>query len=388
MTDYYKTLGLEKTASAEEIKKAYRKQALKYHPDRNPDNSEAEKNFKAVSEAYEVLSDPKKKQIYDQYGKEALNSGGMGGGGMGGGAHFSSMEEALRTFMGAFGSGMGGGRGGMGGSMFDSLFGFDSYAEERQGASKKLDLSLTFEEAAKGLEKEVLINNSVTCPACKGSGANSPSDIKTCPSCHGEGQIFQSRGFFSMSSTCPQCSGAGKMITKTCRECSGAGRIRKKQKIKITIPAGVDDGMRLKMSGYGDSVQGGRSGDLFIFIHLKPHDTFTREGDDVYLDLPITFTEAALGAKKEIPTLFKESCRITIPEGMQSGKILKVKDKGFPNVHGSGRGDLLVRVSIETPVNLTAGQKELLESFEKTETPANHPQRRSFFEKIKNFFTS
>lgn len=383
MTDYYNTLGLEKNASDDEIKKAYRKKALKYHPDRNPDNPEAEKSFKKVSEAYEVLSDPNKKQIYDQYGSEGLNAqqSGMGGGG----AHFSSMEEALRTFMGAFGNSRGGGGGD---SIFDSLFGFESQAEERQGASKKLDLTLTYEEAAKGLEKEVLITNYITCPGCQGSGAMSAADIRTCPGCQGQGQVFQSRGFFSMSSTCPHCGGAGRTIVKPCRECSGAGKTRKKQKVKISVPAGVDEGMRLKMRGYGDAVQGGRSGDLYVFIHLAPSETFEREGDDVYIDIPITFTEAALGTKKEIPTLLKETCRIVIPEGVQSGKILKVRGKGFPNVHGGGNGDMLARILVETPVHLSSKQKEMLRGFEKTETDANHPHKRSFFDKVKSFFTS
>lgn len=385
MTDYYKILGLEKGASEADIKKAYRKKALKYHPDRNPDDPEAEKAFKEVSEAYEVLSDPKKRQMYDQYGKEAFSSGGMGGGGFGGGAQFSSMEEALRTFMGAFGGGGGGGRGG---SIFDSLFGFDSPMEEqRQGRSKKLDITLTYEEAAKGVKKEAVLNNYAVCSSCQGTGAASSADIQTCSQCQGQGQIFQSRGFFSMSSTCPHCGGAGKIISRPCRECSGAGQVRKRQKIQISIPAGIDDGMRIKISGKGDSLAGGIPGDLYVFVHLKPNDTFTRDGDDVYIDLPITFTEASLGCKKELPTLAKESCRVTIPEGIQNGKILKVRGKGFPNVHGAGRGDLLVRITVETPVNLSAGQKEILQNFADTQTAGNHPRQRSFFEKLKQFFT-
>ncbi|MFA5250163.1 MAG: molecular chaperone DnaJ [Parachlamydiales bacterium] len=378
MTDYYQILGLEKGASEEEIKKAYRKKALKYHPDRNPNNPEAEKTFKEVSEAYEVLSDPQKKQIYDQYGKEALNAQSGGNSGAG----FSSMEEALRTFMGAFG---GGGSFG-GGSIFDSFFGFENESSAARGSSKKTDITLTYEEAARGLEKEVFIYNLTVCESCNGLGALSASDIKTCPACRGEGQIFQSRGFFSMSSTCPTCGGAGKTIVRPCPTCSGAGRTKKKQHVKITIPPGVDEGMRLKMKGYGDASPGGKNGDLYVHIHLQPHETFSRDGDDVYLDLPITFTEAALGAKKEVPTLYKESFRIAIPEGTQSGKILRVRGKGFPNVHHQGSGDLLARILVETPISLSEKQKELLRLFEKTETPANHPHKRSFFEKLKAFF--
>lgn len=381
MKDYYKTLGISKDASKEEIKKAYRKQALKYHPDRNPNNPEAEAKFKEVSEAYEVLSDENKKNIYDQYGDEGLRSQQGFGGGTGG---FSSMEEALRTFMGAFGRGGGGGE-----SIFDSFFGFDTGGEShlRKGISKKIELTISFEEAAKGVDKTAVISNFINCSKCSGSGAASAKDISTCSTCQGNGQVFQSRGFFSMSSTCPECQGTGKIITKLCSNCHGRGQIKEKQTINIHVPAGIDHGMRLKMSGYGDAGEGrAAAGDLYVFINLKPHDTFKRDGDDIYIELPITFTEAAMGTKKEIPTLLGDSCLITIPEGTQSGKILRVRSKGFPNVHGQGKGDLLVSVIVETPVKLTEKQKDLLNQFNKTESEANHPRRKTFFEKIKNFF--
>ena len=383
MTDYYQTLGLSKESSKEEIKKAYRKKALKYHPDRNPNDPKAEAKFKKVSEAYEVLSDDNKKSIYDQYGEAGLKGQqGFGGGGQG----FSSMEEALRTFMGAFGSRGGGGSD----SIFDSFFGFDSGGDThvRKGASKKISITITFEEAAKGVDKEAVISNYINCSSCNGSGAASASDISTCSTCQGSGQVFQTRGFFSMSSTCPECHGAGKIITKPCNNCHGHGQVKEKQHININLPAGVDEGMRLKMGGYGDAGEGGGpAGDLYVFIHLKPHDTLIRDGDDVYINVPITFTEAALGTKKEIPTLLGESCKISIPEGTQSDKILRVRSKGFPNVHGQGKGDLLVKVIVETPVKLTEKQKQMLKEFNKTETEANHPQKRSFFDKVKNFFS-
>lgn len=388
MKDYYDVLGLSKSATPEEIKKAYRKKALEFHPDRNPGDPKAEANFKKVSEAYEVLSDENRKRIYDQYGEEGLKGAGMGGGAGGFPGGFSSMEEALRTFMGAFGGG-GGGRGGE--SIFDSFFGGGFQQDEgdhRKGASKKVTVRITFEEAARGVQKELAIQNFAPCEECHGSGAKSKQGIKTCSGCQGRGQVYQSRGFFSMSSTCPQCNGRGKMVVDPCKGCHGAGRVKTKQRIDIQIPAGVDTGMRLKMDGYGDAGEGGGpAGDLYVDIEVEPHAAFKREGDDVYLELPITFTEAALGCKKEVPTPLGETCRLQIPEGTQSGKLLRVSGKGFPNVHRHGQGDLLVEIFVETPVKLSDKQKELLRSFEELETAHNHPQRKGFFEKVKVFFT-
>jgi molecular chaperone DnaJ len=382
-------------ASPDEIKKAYRKKALEHHPDRNPGNPKAEAQFKLVSEAYEVLSDDNRRRVYDQYGEEGLGGAGMGGGGGAGGfpGGFSSMEEALRTFMGAFGGGRGGGGGGGGGggeSVFDSFFGGGGEEESasRKGTSKKATVKITFEEAASGTEKELAILNYISCELCHGSGAKSRNGIKSCATCQGKGQIYQSRGFFSMSSTCPHCAGAGQVITDPCKSCGGAGRQKEKQRIKVRIPAGVDNGMRLKMSGYGDAGEaGGPPGDLYVYIEVEPHEAFTREGDDVYLELPITFTEAALGTKKQIPTPLGEQARIQIPEGTQNGKLFRVNGKGFPNVHGQGHGDLLVRVSVETPVRLSEKQKEQLRSFEELESPQNHPRKKTFLDKLKVFFS-
>lgn len=385
MEDFYATLGLSKGASPDEIKKAYRKKALECHPDRNPNDPKAAEKFKRVSEAYEVLSDDNKRKMYDQYGEEGMRHAQMGGGGFGG-QGFSSMEEALRTFMGAFG---GGGQGDSGG--FDSFFGggFEGQGDHLKGASKKITIRVSFEEAAKGVEKEVSITNYVACSTCNGLGAKSKASIKTCSSCKGSGQLYQSRGFFSMSSPCPQCGGSGQMITDPCRACHGAGRVKDKQRIKIKIPPGVDNGMRLKMNGYGDAgSMGGQAGDLFVDIEVEAHEAFHREGDDVYIDLPITFTEAALGSKKMVPTPLGESCRVQIPEGTQNGKILRVSGQGFPNIHRQGQGDLLVRITVETPVKLSEKQKALLKSFEEMESPQNHPRRKTFFDKIKGFFST
>ena len=384
MADYYQVLGVSKNATKEEIKKAYRKLAVKFHPDKNPGDKEAEAKFKEISEAYDILSDEKKKQMYDQYGPDAFKAGGMGA--AGGSAGFSSMEDALRTFMGAFGGGA------SGDSIFDSFFGFGGGGSGqgnfvRQGASKKTSLTISFEEAAKGVKKEIMINRNVACSSCNGSGAKSPSDIRTCPTCNGTGQVHQSRGFFSMTTTCPQCHGAGKIISNPCPDCHGAGSQREKCKVTIPIPAGIDDGMRIKMNGYGDAgEEGGPSGDLYVYIQVKPHEIFTRDGDDLILQLPITITEAALGCKKDIPTILDGSARISIPEGTQTGKILRIRSEGMPNVHGQGRGDLLVQVQVETPVNLSSKQKELLKEFHSLEKPNNSPKKKSFAERLKVFF--
>ena len=389
MADFYGVLGVSKDATADEIKKAYRKLAVKYHPDKNPDDTTAQDKFKKISEAYETLSDEKKRGIYDQFGEEGLRGGGMGGGA---GAHgFSSMEEALRTFMGAFGGG--GGGGGAHGSMFDNIFGFEQQggggggSYPMQGASKKLSLTIDFEEAAHGVTKEALINRNMACSTCEGRGAEKASDIKTCSTCKGSGQVQQTRGFFSMTSTCPTCHGSGSMIAKACSSCHGNGKTKKKENVKIQIPAGIDSGMRLKVAGFGDAGEnGGPAGDLYVYITVKQHEVFQREGDDVFIDLPITITEATLGVKKEIPTPYRESFLLTIPEGSGSGKLLRIKGKGFKNVHGNGSGDLIVRINVETPVNLSSKQKKLMQELGESLGSSNSPNTKSFFEKLKSCF--
>lgn len=389
MADFYDTLEVSRDATPDQIKKAYRKKALKYHPDKNPDDPEAASKFKKISEAYEVLSDEDKRRLYDQYGEAGLEGAGFGGAG---GAGFSSMEEALRTFMGAFG--------GMGSdNIFDSFFTGGGgggpgmgRTTRQQGASKRVNISVTFEEAAKGVDKELVVTNNVTCGSCQGSGAASSDGVSTCPRCKGHGQVFEQRGFFSMSMTCPECQGEGKVIKNPCSSCNGQGVNKEKQHVKVHIPAGVDSGMRLKVTGYGDAgFGGGPAGDLYVFINVKPHEIFERVGDDVLIDLPVSFPDAALGCKKEVPSITGHTCRLTIPEGTQNGKVFRIRGEGFPNVHGSGRGDkgdLLVRVFVETPTKLNSEQKRLLQEFAKLEGPKNLPKGKGFIDKIKDFFTA
>lgn len=378
MTDYYEQLGVAKGASDDEIKKAYRKKALQHHPDRNPGDKEAEKKFKEISEAYEVLSDEKKRAMYDRYGSDAVHAQA----GAHPGAH-ASMDEALRTFMGAFG----------GESIFEQLFGGMGGQEggpagyAQQGASKRVNMNISFEEAVKGVDKELAITNYVTCDTCHGKRTTSTNGVKRCSRCHGQGQVFEQRGFFSMSMTCPQCHGEGEIITDPCKTCSGEGRVKAKKRVNVHIPAGVDSGMRLKLSGYGDAAPGGGTpGDLYVYINVEPHEFFERQGDDIIVDLPVTFSEAALGAKKDVPSFTSHAARIQIPEGTQSGKLLRVRGEGFPNIHGSGKGDLLVRVQVETPTSLNERQREILRQFADIETPANFPKKKGFFDKLKDFF--
>lgn len=385
MADYYKTLEVERKASQDDIKKAYRKMALKFHPDRNPGDPDAEKRFKEISEAYEVLSDEQKRQIYDQYGSEALKGAGMGGH-PGAGPGFASMDDALRTFMNAFG--------GMGSdNIFDSFFGGGGGGGRRgggggrQGASKRVNMTISFEEAAKGIDKELSITNYVSCGTCKGRRAATANGVKKCTKCGGAGQVVEQRGFFSMSMVCPQCQGEGQIVTDPCKTCHGEGVVKEKQRVKVHIPAGVDNGMRLRVGGYGDAGQGGGPpGDLYVFISVEAHPIFERDGDDLLLDLPISFPEAAIGCKKDVPSLHDHTCRIIIPEGTQNGKVFRVKNEGFPNVHGAGKGDLLVRIFVETPSKLSQKQKELLEQFASMESSSNQPKVKTFVDKIKDFF--
>jgi len=380
MADYYDVLGVSRSATQEEIKKAYRKRALQFHPDRNPGDPEAEKKFKEISEAYEVLGDEKRRGMYDRYGQEGVREyAGFPGGGGG----FSSMEEALRTFMGAFG----------GESMFEDMFGFYGGGAEvgrrQQGSSKRFTVTISFAEAVNGVDKEVTLNNYVICHACNGKRTTSTQGVKRCPRCGGAGQVFEQRGFFSMSMTCSQCHGEGQVIVDPCPTCQGEGRVKAKRKVHFHIPAGIDTGMRLKLTGYGDVGYGGaQPGDLFVYVKVESHDLFERQGNDIAIELPLSQSEAALGCKKEVPSFSQGMCKISIPEGTQSGKVFRIRGEGFPSLQGGGRGDLLIRVFVETPSDLSQQQRQLFDEIHKLEQIANYPNKKSFEEKLKEFYTS
>ena len=351
MSDYYNLLGISKGATADEIKKAYRKNALKYHPDQNPGDAAAEKKFKEISEAYEVLSDDKKRQIYDQYGADALKGrGGMAEEVLG------VMRRAFRRWKRLYAPSWELLAAVVAGENRFSILFLDSNrtrAQKRrsqQGASKKMSLTISFEEAIQGAEKEVLITNYVSCSSCDGSGAASASAIKKCTRCQGSGMVHQSRGFFSMSSTCPGCHGQGKTISDPCKDCHGEGRIKNKQHTKIKVPPGVDNGMRIRMAGYGDAgAFGGPPGDLYVYINVDPHPVFQRDGDDVIIELPLSFTEAAFGTQKEIPTPRGGSLKIDIPEGTQPDKVLRVR-KREPRMFTAKEREIFLSKSTSKPL--------------------------------------
>lgn len=378
--EYYETLGVATEATQDEIKRAYRKKALEAHPDRNPSDPRAAEKFKKISQAYEVLSDVQKRQLYDRHGDQAFSQGGGSGAGA---AHFESMDDALRTFMGAFGSGEGGG-----GSIFDFFGGRSSgQAQNAKGSSKKIALEISFAESFMGTEREVALTAWASCSSCSGSGAATQGGVRACVQCGGSGEVVQNRGFFAMASTCPRCRGEGKIISNPCRKCSGQGRLRERQTVKVRIPAGIDTGMQLRMPGHGDAPEGpGARGDLYVQFQVRPDEIFKREGDHLVITLPLTFTEACLGCKKEIPT-YRSICKVTIPEGTQPGKLLSVKGEGFASVHGHNRGNLHVKISLEVPKGLTSDQKALLQRFSEQETPKQYEQKKTFSDRIKIFFS-
>jgi len=342
--DYYRMLDLSRDASEEEIKKSYRKIAMLYHPDRNPGNKEAEEKFKLASEAYEVLRDPEKREIYDRYGIEGLKGTGFTG--------FRGFDDIFSAF----------------GDIFEDVFGFGSphkrRTRARQGADLRYDLKLSFYEAAFGKETEIEIPKNVTCEDCNGTGAKPGTYPTQCPNCKGTGQVTRSQGFFTISTTCSHCQGGGRFILHPCKGCRGVGKVRKNKKIQIKIPPGVDMGAKLRIRGEGEpGERGGPSGDLFVFIYVEPHDFFSREGDDIVCQIPISFPQAALGAEMEIPTLNGKK-KISIPKGTESGDVFRIKGEGFPRLRGYGRGDQLVQVIVKTPKNLTKRQEEILREFE------------------------
>jgi molecular chaperone DnaJ len=374
--DYYEVLGLERTASAEEVKKAYRQMAVKYHPDKNPGDKTAEEKFKELGEAYEVLSEPQKRAAYDQYGHAAFDPR-MRAGGRGGGFH-----DPFEIFREVFGGGSGG--------IFDELFGGgqrDPTGPQR-GSDLRYDLEISFEDAVLGCEREITVTKLDACESCHGTGAETGSATKVCSQCGGRGQVISSRGIFSIAQTCPRCEGRGRVVDKPCRVCRGAGRRERTSKIKLKIPAGVDAGARLRSVGNGEAgLRGGGSGDLYVVLHVKPHEIFQRDGDDLLCDVPVSFVQAALGAEIEVPTLSGKA-QIRIPAGSQNGTVFRLKGKGVRNVEGYGHGDLHVRVHVEVPTQLNATQRQKLEEFAALCDANVNPLSKRFFERAKRFFTS
>jgi molecular chaperone DnaJ len=368
--DYYDVLGVNRDAADDEIKKAYRKLAMKYHPDRSPDSKEAEDKFKEAKEAYEILSDAQKKAAYDQYGHAGVDPSVGGRGPQG----FEGFADAFGDIFGdIFGGGGGRGR-----------------SNVYRGADLRYNLEITLEEAARGADKTIRIPTMEECETCNGSGAKPGTQPKTCPTCGGAGQVRIQQGFFSIQQTCPKCHGSGRIIPEPCTACGGAGRVKKQKTLEVKIPAGIDAGMRLRHSGHGEpGVNGGPAGDLYVEIHIKAHAVFQREGDDLHCEMPVSFTTAALGGEIEIPTL-EGMARIKIPTETQSGRVFRLRAKGIKNVRSHAHGDLLCHVVVETPVNLTDRQKELLQEFDdisRANATRHNPKAQSWMDKVKEFFS-
>ncbi|EXV91888.1 molecular chaperone DnaJ [Acinetobacter baumannii] len=364
--DYYEVLGVSKTASDDEIKKAYRKLAMKYHPDRNPDNAEAEEKFKEASEAYEILSDSEKRSMYDRMGHNAFEGGfGGAGGGFGGFSAEDIFSQFGDIFCGAFG---GGGR----------------QQRQRRGSDLRYVMELTLEEAVKGVKKTITFTAPAPCDVCDGKGSKNPKDVETCKTCHGSGQVRMQQGFFSVQQTCGTCRGQGKIIKNPCHACHGSGVADRQQTLEVTIPAGVDNGDRVRLSGKGEAIRDGQAGDLYVEVVVREHEIFQRDGADLYMDVPVSIADAALGKEIEIPTL-EGRVSLKIPEGTQTGKLFRLRGKGVRPVRSSMVGDLLCRIVVETPVNLTSRQRELLKELQASfdgEDSASSPKKKSFFDRL------
>ncbi len=364
--DYYELLGVQKGADDKVIKAAYRKLAMQYHPDRNPGCHESESKFKAINEAYDCLKDPQKRAAYDRYGKAAFQNGG----GSGAGAGFGDFSDIFESFFGDF---TGRGR---------------QRSSAMRGADLRYDLELTFEEAYAGKTADIELDVSAGCDHCAGTGAKPGAQVQTCGTCNGAGQVRMQQGFFVVERTCPSCRGAGQVIADPCEPCSGTGRVERRKTLQVKVPAGVDDGTRIRVSGEGEAgFRNGPAGDLYIFVHLRPHAIFKREGTTLFAHAPISITTAALGGEIPVPCLDGKGCTVKIPAGTQSGRQFRLRGKGMPALNSSGHGDLIVQIEVETPVQLTERQRELLEEFRTIECAhegKNCPKSTGFFAKLKN----
>lgn len=369
--DYYELLGVGQGADAKELKSAFRKKAMQHHPDRNPDDPAAEKKFKALNEAYEVLKDPQKRAAYDQYGHAAFeNGGGFGGGGFGGASGgFSDIFEDI------FGEMMGGGRRGGGRS-----------GGRERGADLRYNMEVTLEDAFAGKSADISVPTAVSCEDCSGSGAKPGSSPSVCGSCHGNGRVRASQGFFSIERTCPECQGRGEVISDPCGSCSGQGRVTRERTLSVDIPKGIEDGVRIRLGGEGEAgMRGGPAGDLYIFLTIRPHEFFQRDGADLFCKIPVSMTTAALGGQIEVACLDGTKSRVKIPEGTQSGKQFRLRSKGMPVMRSNNMGDLYIQVATETPQNLNRKQRELLEEFEKLSCDENSPESTGFLSRMKRF---
>ncbi len=369
--DYYEILGVSRDASQDELKRAYRKLAMQHHPDRNPGDETAEHKFKEVSEAYDVLKDDQRRAAYDRFGHAAFDGGAGGPRAGAGGFDFAAGSFA---------------------DVFDDLFGdFMGRRNPRgggvRGADLRYNLEITLDDAFNGKQTSIRTTTAVACEACSGTGAAEGSQPTTCETCHGMGKVRAQQGFFTIERTCPSCHGNGRVIKDPCRECGGGGRVRKEKHLSVNIPPGVEDGTRIRLASEGEAgMRGGPAGDLYIFLSIAPHPVFQRDGANIRCRVPLPFSKAALGGVVEVPTLEGDRARITIPEGTQSGHQFRLRGKGMPALRGAGVGDMMVEAVVETPVNLTARQKELLREFEKEETGETHPASQGFFAKVKELW--
>ncbi|MEZ5844970.1 MAG: molecular chaperone DnaJ [Hyphomicrobiaceae bacterium] len=374
--DYYEVLGVARGAGEADLKSAFRRLAKDHHPDRNPGDAEAERKFKEINEAYEVLKDPQKRQLYDQFGHAAFEGGG--GRGPGGGAGFgpefaSSMEDIFENFFGEFMGGRRGGQRGRGG--------------RERGADLRYNMTITLAEAYAGKTAQIRVPTSMPCETCSGSGAKPGTKPVTCSTCGGHGKVRASQGFFTIERTCPACQGRGETIETPCSTCNGAGRVARERTLSVNIPAGVEDGTRIRLAGEGEAgMRGGPAGDLYIFLSIAQHEFFQRDGADVFCRVPISMVTAALGGQIDVPTLDGQATRVKVPEGTETGKQFRLKGKGMPVLRAKMTGDMYIQVEVETPKNLSKRQRELLEEFEKESSKGTSPDSHGFFARMKEFF--